>query len=107
MPVVKRPETVAGRSDPDVARCQAGAADRVGRDAAIAGEDGALVLKLPAATGANATFTVWVCPPATVYGLPLVMRNGDAVATAPVKVSSPVLITEKFKLLVWPTVIDP
>src|SRR3989442_1542501 len=74
-----------------------------------------LLVNPPAATGANrtvtlvqpATVTVPVPPGATVYGLPAVTANGAAPLAVPLNVWPPVLITEKFWLLVCPTVSVP
>ena len=66
---------------------------------------------VPSESGANATVTVCVCPLSTVNPPPggLVTLNGPATARAavPVNDTSPVLITEKFWLLVCPIGTDP
>ena len=67
-----------------------------------------LVLKVPAATGANATVRFCVCPGATVKGLPAVMEYGaPATVAEPVSARPPVLITENNWLLVWPITTEP
>src|ERR1017187_7781231 len=67
-----------------------------------------LVLKVPAATGANATVTFCVCPGGTAKGLPAVTEYGaPATVAEPVSDRPPELITENNRLLVWPTTMVP
>src|ERR1039458_346176 len=58
-----------------------------------------LVLKVPAATGANPTVTFCVWPGTILNGLPAVMEYGaPATVAEPVSARPPALITEKNRL---------
>jgi hypothetical protein len=66
-----------------------------------------VLLNVPDTTGEKATATIPVAPGATLNGLPLVIENGPAVATAPVRVNCPPFITDMFCVALWPMIHEP
>src|SRR5215468_11114441 len=64
------------------------------------------LLKLPAVCGAKLIGTGLVVRPRMANGVPDWTANGWTVVTVPVRVRSPVFPTWKFRILVWPMVIE-
>ena len=61
----------------------------------------------PGASDAKLITTLVEAPPVNVYAAPASTANGEATPTVPANDRLPVLLTEKLRLLVWPTGIAP